>query len=317
MEVRRLGNSDLRITLIGFGAWAIGGMWKYGWGPQSEKDSIATIHLALDRGINWIDTAAVYGLGTSEVAVGKAIAERKEKPYVFTKCSMVWDDEGTVSNSLRADSVKREAEASLSRLGVDAIDLYQIHWPRHEEALEEGWQALVDLRDEGKVRHIGVSNFNVEQLKRIEKIAPVTSLQPPYSLIARDVEDEILPYCRDRGIGVIVYSPMGSGLLTGAMTKKRVKNLHHTDWRKGNPNFQEPRLSRHLELVELLKDIGKGYGRTAGEIAVAWTLKNPAVTAAIVGMRRPDQVEGVIHAADVKLSDDDMKRIDSFITENP
>jgi aryl-alcohol dehydrogenase-like predicted oxidoreductase len=317
METRQLGNSDLRITSIGFGAWAIGGEWKYGWGPQNEKDSIDTIHLALDRGINWIDTAAVYGLGASEEAVGKAVAERKEKPYLFTKCSMVWDEEGKVSNSLRADSVKREAEASLRRLGVDVIDLYQIHWPRHEEALEEGWQALVDLRDEGKVRHIGVSNFNVEQLKRIEGIAPVTSLQPPYSLIARDVEDAILPYCRVRSIGVIVYSPMGSGLLTGAMTRERVQNLHHTDWRRGSPNFQEPRLTRHLKLVEILKEIGRQYGRTAGEIAVAWTLKNPAVTAAIVGMRRPEQVDGVIHAADVKLKDDDIERIEAFIRENP
>jgi aryl-alcohol dehydrogenase-like predicted oxidoreductase len=317
METRQLGNSDMHITRVGLGAWAIGGEWIYGWGPQDDDDSIATIHRALDGGINWIDTAAAYGLGRSEEVVGRAVRERSEKPYIFTKCSIVWDAGRNVGHSLKADSVRQEAEASLRRLGVESIDLYQIHWPNPDDEVEEGWQTLIELQNEGKLRYIGVSNFNVSQLKRIERFAPVTSLQPPYSLIAPDVDREILPYCLERGIGVIVYSPMGSGLLTGKMTPERVSALHETDWRRSNPRFQEPRLSRHLRLVEILKDIGKDHGCTAGEVAVAWTLRNPAVTAAIVGMRRPDQVDGVIHGADVELTDQDLERIENFVKENP
>jgi aryl-alcohol dehydrogenase-like predicted oxidoreductase len=315
MKKTRLGNSDMHITSIGLGAWAIGGDWKYGWGPQNEKDSIDTIHKALGSGINWIDTAAAYGLGTSEEVVGKAVKTMSEKPYIFTKCSIVWDEHGNVGHSLKADSVRREAEASLGRLGVDTIDLYQIHWPNPEAEMEEGWQTLKSLQEEGKVRYIGVSNFNVAQLKRAQAIAPVTSLQPPYSLIARDIEKETLPYCEKQNIGVIVYSPMASGLLTGAMTPDRVQSLPDSDWRKSNPNFQMPRLARHLELVELLKEIGSGYGRTPGEVAISWTLLNSAVTAAIVGMRKPEQVEGVIHAADITMSSDEIKKIEAFIKE--
>ena len=314
MKTTKLGNSDMRITQIGLGAWAIGGDWKYGWGPQNERDSIKTIKKAVESGINWIDTAAAYGLGTSEVVVGKAVKELSEKPYIFTKCSIVWDEQGNVGHSLKADSVKREAEASLKRLGVDVIDLYQIHWPNPDAEVEEGWQTLLDLQKEGKVRYIGVSNFNVRQLKRAQAIAPVTSLQPPYSLIAREVAEETLPYCEDENIGVIVYSPMASGILTGKMTPERVKSLPDTDWRKSNANFQMPLLEKHLELVAVLKEIGDAYGRTAGEVAIAWTLLNPAVTAAIVGMRRPEQVQGVVHAGEITLSENDLERIDAALS---
>ena len=317
METRKLGNSDMMITRIGLGSWAIGGEWRYGWGPQDEKQSIDTIHRALDAGINWIDTAAAYGTGNSEIVVGKAIGERLEKPYVFTKCSLVWDEEGRINGVLKADSVRREAEASLKRLNVEAIDLYQIHWPNPDPDIEEGWGALADLQKEGKVRWIGVSNFNIEQLKRVQTIAPVTSLQPPYSLIARKVEREILPHCREQNIGVIVYSPMGSGILTGKMTAERVEQMADTDWRKNNPNFREERLKRHLALVDILREIGERQGRTPAEAAVAWTLLNPAVTAAIVGMRRPDQVDGVIRAVDVVLTEADVERIEAFVRENP
>jgi aryl-alcohol dehydrogenase-like predicted oxidoreductase len=311
METRLLGNSDMKITRIGLGTWAIGGEWAYGWGPQEEKESIATIHKALDGGINWIDTAAAYGIGNSERAVGKAVKERKDRPYIFTKCSLVWDAEGNITNVLKADSVRREAESSLKRLGVEAIDLYQIHWPSPEADIEEGWQALARLREEGKVRYIGISNFNVPQMKRIRPIAPITSLQPPFSLIRRGVEEEILPYCQAQDIGVIVYSPMASGLLSGKMTVERVASMADTDWRKKSKEFQAPRLSHHLELAERLRSVGESYGRTAAEVAIAWTLLNPAVTGAIVGMRKTDQVEGVIHGADLELSKEDLSRIES------
>jgi len=317
METRKLGNSGMMITRMGLGAWAIGGEWQYGWGPQDDEQSVRTIHKALDMGINWIDTAAAYGTGNSEKVVARAVRERSEKPYVFTKCSLVWDENGKISGVLKADSVRREAEASLKRLGVDAIDLYQIHWPNPDPDIEEGWQTLADLRREGKVRWIGVSNFSAEQIERAQSIAPLTSLQPPYSLIARNVEKEILPYCREQNIGVIAYSPMGSGILTGKMTHDRVAAMADTDWRKRSPQFQGARLDRHLELVEILRSIGQRQGRTPAEVAVAWTLLNPAVTAAIVGMRRPDQVDGVIHAPEVELAAEDVDRIEAFIRENP
>ena len=317
MDKRKLGNSTMEISRIGFGAWAIGGVWTYGWGPQDDAESVKTIHEALDRGVNWIDTAAAYGLGHSEEVVGKALRERSDKPFVFTKCGIVWDEENNVSNTIEGESIRREIEASLKRLDVDVIDLYQIHWPRPDDKVEEGWTTLAKLRDEGKVRFIGVSNFSQEQLERAGRIAPVTSLQPPYSLINRDAEKVILPYCLNNGIGVIVYSPMASGLLSGKMTEQRVQNLHHTDWRRNSPAFQPPRLARNLRLAALLGDMGNAYGRTAGEMAIAWTLKNPAVTAAIVGMRRPDQVQGVIHAADVGLSDVDLRQIEDFVQSNP
>lgn len=302
METRRLGNSHMDITPIGVGAWAIGGGgWKNGWGPQQDEDSLAAIHEALDRGINWIDTAAVYGLGHSERVVGRALKARTKRPFVFTKCSRVWDDQGELGHSLKAASIRREVEDSLKRLDIDFIDLYQVHWPDPDIDIEEGWTEMARLQDEGKVRYIGVSNFNVRQMKRAQKIAPITSLQPPYSLLAREAEEEILPYALKSGIGVIVYSPMYSGLLSGAMTRARIAQLALGDWRLRNPNFQEPLLSRNLRLVELLREIGDRYGRTPGEVAIAWTLHNFAVTAAIVGVRTSEQVKGIIGASDFRL----------------
>src|SRR5215471_4676205 len=301
MEKKRLGNSDMDLSLIGFGAWAIGGGdWAFAWGPQDDNDSIAAIHKALDLGINWIDTAAVYGLGHSEEVVARALGGMTNRPYVFTKCSMVWDERGEIGHRLKADSIRRECEASLRRLRVETIDLYQIHWPDPDEDIEEGWATLAALKQEGKVRHIGVSNFNVEQLRRAQAIAPITSLQPRYSLLHREVEDEILPFCARENIGVIAYSLMASGLLTGAMTRERIATLPADDWRKRHSDFSGQQLARALTLVEVLRAIGNRHGRTPAEVAVAWVLGNHAVTGAIVGARRPDQVEGVAGAAEFR-----------------
>ncbi len=318
MQTRQLGNSDLHITPVGYGAWAIGGSgWQFGWGHQEDDDSIGAINRALDLGVNWIDTAAVYGLGHSEEVVAKALRGRSDRPYIFTKCSLIWDEKREIGHSLKADSLRREVEGSLRRLDVETIDLYQIHWPNPDPEIEEGWTTLSKLKDEGKVRYIGVSNFNVEQMKRAETIAPITSLQPPYSLVKREVEAEILPYCKDHNIGVIVYAPMQSGLLTGSMTHGRAANLPDNDWRKSNSEFQEPRLSRNLKLVDLLKDIGQRHGRSPGETAIAWTLRNPAVTAAIVGGRDAKQVEGTIGAAEFRLNEQEIGEIDTFLRQNP
>ena len=312
MEKRRLGNSDLDITTIGFGAWALGGGgWQYGWGAQDDDESVAAIHRGLEHGINWIDTAAIYGLGHSEEMVARALEGVSQRPYVFTKCSMVWNDKGEIGRSLKADSLRREVEDSLRRLKVETIDLYQVHWPDPDPDIEEGWQALAELHKAGKLRHIGVSNFSADQMKRAAGIAPITSLQPPYSLLARDVEAEILPYAKDNGIGVIVYSPMASGLLSGKMTAERIRALPDDDWRKKNPKFNEPALSKNLALADRLKTIGERHGRCAGEVAVAWTLHNPAVTAAIVGFRRPDQVDGMMGAGDLRLSEDEVREIEA------
>jgi aryl-alcohol dehydrogenase-like predicted oxidoreductase len=314
MEKRRLGHTDMEITTVGLGAWAIGGNgWLNGWGPQDDADSIATIHRAVERGINWIDTAAVYGLGHSESVVGRAVKGMRERPYVFTKCARVWDDPMTINSVLKAESVRRECEDSLRRLQVDVIDLYQIHWPRPEEDIEEGWRTLAGLQQEGKVRWIGVSNFDAAQMARAQAIAPIASLQPPYSLLDREIEDDALPYCREHGIGVIVYSPMKSGLLSGKMTRERALGLPADDWRTRNPAFQEPNLSRNLALVEEMRRIGARYGATPGEVAIAWTLRHPAVTGAIVGMRRPDQVDELADAGRVHLSDDDLAALDAFL----
>lgn len=319
MQTRILGNSDLNITLVGYGAWAVGGSgWQFAWGSQDDDDSIAAIHRALELGVNWIDTAAVYGLGHSEEVVARALKRWSgHRPYVFTKCGLRWDAQGNVQKILSADSIRREAEDSLRRLSLDVIDLYQVHWPPDPDspALEEGWSTLADLKREGKVRWIGVSNFNVQQLKRARKIAPVTSLQPPYSLIHREIEDEILPYCLREGIGVIVYSPMASGLLTGAMTRERAARLSKDDWRKGHPDFTEPNLSRNLELVDRLREIAKRHNRSVGEVAIAWTLRNPAVTGAIVGARNARQAEGVMRAGDLRLSDKEVSEIEEFFEE--
>lgn len=309
METRQLGSSDLRITTIGIGAWAIGGGgWNGSMGPQNESDSIPAIHAALDHGLNWIDTAALYGLGHSEEVVARALMGRT-RPYVFTKCERVWDANGTIGACLKAQSIRRECEDSLRRLQSDVIDLYQIHWPEPDADIEEGWSELARLQQEGKVRYIGVSNFSVSQMQRAQAIAPITSLQPPYSIVTRDVEKEILPFASQKGIGVIVYSPMSAGLLTGAMTRERVANFAAEDWRRNLPNFQEPLLSRNLKLVERLRDIGNRHERTPGEVAIAWTLHNPAVTGAIVGFRSAKQVSGIIGAAEFRLLPSEMLEI--------
>lgn len=320
MQTRRLGNSDLEITRIGFGAWAIGGGgWEFAWGPQDDAQSIAAIREALDLGINWIDTAAVYGLGHSEEVVARALEglPADQQPYVFTKCELTWNERGEIIRCLKAESIRRECEASLRRLKVDVIDLYQIHWPVPDEDIEEGWSTLARLQEEGKVRWIGVSNFDVRQMERARAIAPITSLQPPYSLIQPQVQEEILPYCAAHGIGVIAYSPMASGLLTGAMTRERLAALPADDWRRRNANFQEPKLTRNLALVEVLRRIGERHGQPPGVVAVAWVLRHPAVTGAIVGARRPGQIGQILPAASLRLSEADMAEIDGFLAANP
>ena len=320
MQTRQLGNSDLQITPVGYGAWAIGGSgWQFAWGQQDDNDSVAAIHRALELGVNWIDTAAVYGLGHSEEVVARAIKGWSgPKPYIFTKCGLRWDGKGKVEKVLRADSIRAEVDNSLRRLGVDVIDLYQIHWPPDPDSavLEEGWSTMANLKREGKVRWIGVSNFNLQQLGRAIAIAPVTSLQPPYSLLHREVETEILPHCKSAGIGVIVYSPMASGMLTGGMNRDRIASLPADDWRKGHPDFNEPRLTRNLELVEHLQQIARRRGRSPGEVAVAWTLHNPAVTGAIVGARNAHQAEGVMRAGELHLTDDEVQEIEGFVARS-
>jgi aryl-alcohol dehydrogenase-like predicted oxidoreductase len=318
MQTRQLGSTDLHITTIGLGTWALGGTgWFASWGPQDDNDSIATIHKALDLGLNWIDTAAVYGLGHAEEIVGRALKGRSERPFLFTKCSRKGTPDGKVEAVLKADSIRQEVEDSLCRLQVATIDLYQIHWPMPDEDIEEGWRTMAELIAAGKVRYIGVSNFNVNQLRRAQAIAPVSSLQPPYSLINRAVENEILPFCQQHNIGVIVYSPLASGLLTGAMTPARILSLPESDWRLRNPEFREPRLSRNMALVTLLHDIGKRHDKTPGEVALAWTLRHPAITAAIVGGRRPEQLEEVMGAAEFRLNAEELQEIDTFIKTHP
>jgi aryl-alcohol dehydrogenase-like predicted oxidoreductase len=315
--MRQLGNSDLRLTPIGYGAWAIGGgNWEFAWGAQDDDESVRTIERALDAGINWIDTAAIYGLGHSEGVVARALRNSSSKPHVFTKCSMRWDENRQIYRNLKAASLQEELENSLRRLNVDAIDLYQIHWPNPEDEIEEGWETLARFKEEGKVRYIGVSNFNVEQMKRAQKIAPITSLQPPYSLLRRDIETDILPFCEAHNIGIINYSPMVSGLLSGKMTAERIGKLPADDWRRRSPNFNEPKLSRNLRLVELLREIGKEHNVEPGVVAIAWTLRVPAITAAIVGARRPDQVDGILPAAIFRLSPAEIARIEAFLQAN-
>jgi len=306
VRYRRLGGGPLEVSELSFGTWLTVA------GGVARDQAMRCIHAALDHGVNWIDTAAVYGLGHSEEVVARALAGRSERPYVFTKCALTWDDKGNITGALKADSIRRECENSLKRLKVDAIDLYQIHWPNPDVDVEEGWGALAKLKEEGKVRWIGVSNFDARQIERCRGIAPITSMQPPYSAISPAVEEAILPYCRQQGIGVIVYSPMKLGLLAGAMTKERVANFPQDDVRRRLPAFQEPQLSRNLALAELMKSIGARHGRSAGEVAIAWTLRNPAVTAAIVGMRSAEQAKGVMGALEFRLTAEEIAEIDGF-----
>jgi aryl-alcohol dehydrogenase-like predicted oxidoreductase len=311
LKTTQLGQTGLEITRVGFGAWAIGGGgWEFGWGPQEDDQSIAAIHRALELGVNWIDTAAGYGFGHSEEVVGRALEGLTQRPYVFTKASLLEGPGRRIVHSLKRDSILGEAEASLKRLGIDAIDLYQIHWPIPEQDIEEGWAAFAELKQQGLVRHIGVSNFDVEQLRRIQQIAPVETLQPQYSLIEREVEQDVLPFAERSGIGVIVYSPMGSGLLAGRMTRERIAAMPDDDWRKEDPRFQEPELSRNLGIVERLTAVAERDDTVPGAAAIAWTLRNPAVDGAIVGFRSPDQVDPLIEAANLELSKEDITSIE-------
>lgn len=315
MQTRQLGNSDLNITPLGIGAWAMGGAgWAFSWSDQDDNQSIDAIHAALDLGMNWIDTAAVYGLGHSEEVVAKALEGRgaDRRPYVFTKCARNWDENRQIVKLLKRDAIRKECENSLRRLNVDVIDLYQIHWPEPDEDIEEGWETLVQLKGEGKVRWIGVSNFNPSQLERIRAIAPITSIQPPYSLVRPEIEAGILPYAAQHQIGVIVYSPMGSGMLSGSMTRERVETLPQDDWRRRSPFFQEPALTKNLKIAEKIKEIAARHGRSAGEAAIAWTLRQHAVTGAIVGVRNREQAKGIIGAMEFRLSEEEIREIDAF-----
>lgn len=313
MQKRRLGKSELAISRLGLGSWAIGGTWEWGWGAQEDAASIRTIHRALERGINWIDTAPVYGLGHSERIVARALAETSARPYVFTKCGLVWNDKGHTSHCLKRASIEQEVDDSLRRLGVDVLDLCQVHWPNPDEDIGEALETLAQAQANGKIRHIGVSNFSVEQLERVRPIARIASQQPPYSLAFPEVDEEILPYCAEHDIGVINYSPMASGLLTGKMTRERIQALPDDDWRKKHRRFRDPQLAQNLRIVDVLTKIGERRGRTAAEAAIAWTLQHPAITGAIVGMRHPEQVDGVIHAAEIEISDDENHALDALL----
>ncbi len=314
----------MNITSIGLGTWAIGGEWAFGWGPQDDAESIAAIRRGLECGINWIDTAPIYGFGHAETIVARALdgVGRADRPLVFTKCSLVWDDEKNVGHTLEADAIRRDVEASLGRLRVDVLDLCQIHWPAFppgspDPGIEEAWTTLAALKEQGKVRHIGVSNFNVAQLERARRIAPITSLQPPYSMLMRQIEDDILPFCQRHGIGVIGYSPLHNGMLSGRMTRDRIANLPKTDWRgNANPAFREPHLSRNLKLVEVLGGIAGRHGRSTAEVAIAWTLRHPAVNGVIVGARHAGQIDGFVGAMDFRLSDADIAEIDANLPES-
>ncbi|MFB0526187.1 MAG: aldo/keto reductase [bacterium] len=314
MKTRKLGWTDLNLSTIGLGTWAIGGGgWKFSWGPQDDRESISAIQRALELGINWIDTAAVYGLGHSEEIVGRAIRGLRDKPIIATKCERVWDKDGNIFGRLKKKSIRSEVEASLKRLKIEIIDLYQIHWPEPDEDIEEAWTTLGDLIKEGKIRYAGVSNFSLKQLKRVQPIHPVASLQPPYSMLERGIEEKILKYCSANNIGVVVYSPMQKGLLTGKFTRERVQNLPGDDHRRRDPRFQDPELSANLELVENLQSIAEKSGRTVAQLAIAWVLRRPEVTAAIVGARRSAQIEETVVAGDWVLSKEDIAAIDTLL----
>ena len=315
MQTKKLGYTDLQLTTVGLGAWAMGGPWLFGWGPQDDDQSIATIHRAMDEGINWIDTAPIYGHGRSETVVGRALRQIKQKPLIATKCGLCWDENHERITRLKAESVRAECHDSLKRLGIDTIDLYQIHFYEPDEDIEEAWTEMAKLLEEGKVRYIGVSNFSVEQIKRIQKIHPVASLQPPYSMLHRGVEDELLGYCQQNDIGVIVYSPMQRGLLAGKFNPERLANLPEGDHRKTNPDFQQPQFGATLELVEQLKKIAERSGRTCSQLAISWTLRRSEVTAAIVGARKPDQITETAAASDYVLSPEDLEEIEKLLAE--
>ena len=315
MQTRKLGYTDLELTTVGLGAWAMGGPWLYGWGPQDDEQSITTLLRAMDEGVNWIDTAAIYGHGRSETVVGRALKQMKQKPLVATKCGLCWDEHSERIPRLKAQSIRAECHDSLRRLDIETIDLYQIHFNQPDEDIEEGWTEMARLVEEGKVRYIGVSNFDVGQIQRAQQIHPVASLQPPYSMLHREVEDELLDYCGKNDIGVIVYSPMQRGLLTGKFDAERVANLPEGDHRKVNPDFHEPQFGATLELVEQLRPIAERNGRTCSQLAISWVLRRPEVTAAIVGARRPDQIVETAQASDWDLSEEDIELIEKLLAE--
>jgi aryl-alcohol dehydrogenase-like predicted oxidoreductase len=315
MQKRQLGYTDLNLTTVGLGTWAMGGPWQFGWGQQDDSEAIAAILAALEKEINWIDTAPVYGCGHSEELVGKALKQTRRKPFIATKCGLLWNSKREKVSCLKTKSIREECHASLKRIGVEIIDLYQMHWPEPDEDVEQAWEEMARLAEEGKVRYIGVSNFNIEQIKRIQKIAPVASLQPPYSMLHREVEDELLGYCEENNIGVVVYSPMQRGLLTGKFSQERLAGLPADDHRRRMPEFQEPQFSINLEFVEKLKLITERAGRTIAQLAIAWVLRRPDVTAAIVGARRPIQIEETVPASDWKLSHNDIIEIVKLLSE--
>jgi len=313
MQTRKLGYTGVQLTTVGLGTWAMGGPWQFGWGPQDDDEAVAAILTALDEGINWIDTAPIYGLGHAEELVGKALKQTRQRPFIATKCGLLWNDRKEKVNCLEPASIRNECHASLRRLGVETIDLYQMHWPVPDEQIEQAWEEMAKLADEGKVRYLGASNFTVEQIERIRKIYPVASLQPPYSMLHRDVEDGLLDYCTQLNIGVIVYSPMQRGLLTGRFNQERLANLPLDDHRRRHPDFQEPRFTAALELVEQLKTIAERRGRTCAQLAISWVLRRPEVTAAIVGARRPDQIKETAQASDWQLDPEDIAEIEQLL----
>jgi len=315
MQIRQLGYTDLKLTTVGLGTWAMGGPWQFGWGPQDDDEAIATIPAALETGINWIDTAPVYGLGHSEELVGKALKATNQKPIIATKCSLLWNEKREKVSCLKSQSIRDECHASLKRLGIETIDLYQIHWPEPEEDIEQAWEEMATLVQEGKVRFLGVSNFNVEQIKRLQKIHPVASLQPPYSMLHREVEDELLDYCAQNNIGVVAYSPMQRGLLTGKFSQERLADLPLDDHRRRNPDFHEPKFTATLELVEQLRPIAERNGKTLAQLSISWVLRRPEVTAAIAGARRPQQILETGPASDWNLSKEDIEQIEQLLAE--
>lgn len=315
MQKRQLGYTDLKLTTVGLGTWAMGGPWQFGWGQQDDDEAIAAILAALEKEINWIDTAPVYGCGHSEELVGKALKQTRRKPFIATKCGLLWNNKREKVSCLKSKSIREECHASLKRIGVEVIDLYQMHWPEPEEDVEQAWEEMARLAEEGKVRYLGVSNFNIEQIKRIQKIAPMASLQPPYSMLHREVEDELLDYCAKNNIGIVVYSPMQRGLLTGKFSQERLAGLPVDDHRRRMPEFQEPQFSTTLQLVDKLLPIAKRNGRTLAQLAISWVLRRSEVTAAIVGARRPEQIVETAAASNWTLSQEDIEEIEQLLTE--
>ncbi|MBL7214510.1 MAG: aldo/keto reductase [Phycisphaerae bacterium] len=315
MQTRKLGQTDVELTVIGLGTWAIGGPWQFGWGPQDDAESVRTIHAAVDAGINWIDTAPIYGCGHSEEVVGQALKQMRQKPLVATKCGLLWNDKREKINCLDHDSIIKECEDSLKRLCVEVIDLYQMHWPQPEEQIEEGWEAMASLVEQGKVRHIGTSNFTVAQLERIAKIHPVASLQPPYSMLRRNIEEKLLPYCGENNIGVVCYSPMQKGLLTGKFTKEHVQTLAPDDHRRGDADFTGNKFEQNLKIINALRPIADRNGKTIAQLAIAWVLQKEEVTAAIVGARKQKQIEETVQAGDWVLSETDIEEIENILSK--